>query len=37
MFVLFTYDVNSKRCNLFKKLLRKYLGHEQNSVFFLEK
>src|SRR3546814_16548679 len=33
MFVLMTYDVNAKRTGIFRKLLRKYLGHEQNSVF----
>src|SRR3546814_9770911 len=34
MFVLMTYDVNAKRTGIFRKLLRKYLGHEQNSVFY---
>ena len=34
MFVLYTYDVESKRCHKFRKILIKYLGHEQNSVFF---
>lgn len=34
MFVMFIYDVNGKRTSVFRKLFRKYLGHEQYSVFF---
>lgn len=34
MFVLCTYDVDAKRTVIFRKILRKYLGHEQNSVFY---
>ncbi len=33
MYVLMTYDVNAKRTEKFKKLLRKYLEHIQYSVF----
>ncbi len=36
MFILLTYDVEAKRTNKFRKLLSKYLGHEQFSVFFGE-
>ncbi|WP_142846431.1 CRISPR-associated endonuclease Cas2 [Telmatospirillum sp. J64-1] len=34
MFVIVTYDVNAKRTQKYRKLLIKYLGHEQFSVFF---
>lgn len=33
MYVLMTYDVEAKRTEKFKKLLRKYLEHIQYSVF----
>jgi CRISPR-associated protein Cas2 len=33
MFMLMTYDVEAKRTNKFKKLLRRYLNHDQYSVF----
>ncbi len=33
MFVILTYDVNVKRVNKVMKTCRKYLTHEQNSVF----
>jgi CRISPR-associated protein Cas2 len=33
MYVLITYDVEAKRTEKFKKLLRKYLDHIQYSVF----
>ena len=33
MFVMVCYDVPSKRTEIFKKLLKEYLMHEQNSVF----
>ena len=33
MYMLMTYDVNAKRTEKFKKLLRGYLNHDQNSVF----
>ncbi len=33
MYVLMTYDVQAKRTEKFKKLLRKYLEHIQYSVF----
>ncbi len=33
MYMLITYDVEAKRTEKFKKLLRKYLIHEQYSVF----
>lgn len=33
MFVLVTYDVNSERTEKFRRLLCRYLVHEQNSVF----
>lgn len=36
MFVLLTYDVNADRCNKMRRLIKKYLGHEQNSVFYGE-
>ena len=36
MFVMFTYDVPAERTVKFRKLLRRYLGHEQFSVFFGE-
>jgi CRISPR-associated protein Cas2 len=36
MFVLVSYDVNALRTNKFRKILKKYLGHEQFSVFFGE-
>ncbi|MEZ5535507.1 MAG: CRISPR-associated endonuclease Cas2 [Thiolinea sp.] len=31
--MLMTYDVQAKRTEKFKKLLRRYLNHEQYSVF----
>jgi len=31
--VILTYDVNTKRVNKVMKICRKYLSHEQNSVF----
>lgn len=31
--MLVTYDVEAKRTALFRKLLRRYLNHEQYSVF----
>ena len=34
MFVFMTYDVKAERTHRFCKLLRRYLGHEQFSVFF---
>ena len=34
MFVLMTYDVRAERTRYFRKLIRRYLGHEQYSVFF---
>jgi CRISPR-associated protein Cas2 len=34
LFVLIAYDVNAKRTSRYRKLLVKYLGHEQFSVFF---
>jgi len=33
MFVIFTYDVNSKRVQKIMKICKKYLVHIQNSVF----
>jgi len=33
MYMLMTYDVPAKRTQKFKKLLRRYLHHEQFSVF----
>lgn len=33
MFMLMTYDVEARRTVKFKKLLRRYLNHEQFSVF----
>jgi len=33
MYVLMTYDVQSRRTRLYHKLLSRYLIHEQNSVF----
>lgn len=33
MYVLITYDVEARRTEKFRKLLRKYLGHMQYSVF----
>lgn len=33
MYVICTYDVKSKHCSTFMKLLRIYLFHVQNSVF----
>ena len=33
MFVILTYDVNSKRDSKIMKTCRKYLTHEQKSVF----
>ena len=33
MFMLVTYDVEAKRTHKFKKLLRRYLNHDQFSVF----
>ena len=33
MFVIITYDVNAKRDPKVMKTLRKYLTHEQRSVF----
>lgn len=33
MFVILTYDVNVKRVTKVMKTCRKYLTHEQNSVF----
>lgn len=36
MFVIVTYDVNSKKCNKVMKVCRKYLYHLQNSVFMGE-
>lgn len=33
MFMLMTYDVEARRTEKFKKLLRRYLNHEQYSVF----
>ena len=33
MFVILTYDINTKRVSKVMKTCRKYLVHEQNSVF----
>lgn len=33
MFVLITYDVVEKRTEVFRRMLSRYLTHEQNSVF----
>ncbi|WP_091335047.1 CRISPR-associated endonuclease Cas2 [Allochromatium warmingii] len=33
MFMLVTYDVEAKRTGIFRKILRRYLNHEQYSVF----
>ena len=33
MFVMVCYDVPAKRTGIFKKVLKEYLVHEQNSVF----
>jgi len=33
MFMLMTYDVEAKRTQIFRKILRRYLNHEQYSVF----
>jgi len=33
MFMLVTYDVDAKRTRIFRKILRRYLNHEQYSVF----
>ena len=33
MYMLVTYDVESSRTEKFKKLLRRYLNHDQYSVF----
>jgi len=33
MFAMVTYDVPAKRTEVFRKLLSRYLTHEQNSVF----
>ncbi|MEZ3145499.1 CRISPR-associated endonuclease Cas2 [Halobaculum sp. MBLA0143] len=33
MFVLVTYDVSAERTRIYRKLLRRYLEHIQNSVF----
>lgn len=33
MFMLMTYDVEAKRTQRFRKILRRYLNHEQYSVF----
>ena len=33
MFVVVTYDVAARRTEIFRKLLGRYLTHEQNSVF----
>jgi CRISPR-associated protein Cas2 len=34
MFVLVTYDVTAERTAVMRRLLRKFLGHEQFSVFY---
>ena len=34
MFVLVTYDVESRRTAKLRKVLSPFLGHEQNSVFY---
>ena len=33
MYIICTYDVKSKNCPKFMKLLRRYLFHVQKSVF----
>lgn len=33
MYIICTYDVDEKRCVKVMKLLRKYMFHEQKSVF----
>ena len=33
MFVLICYDVPAERTEVYRKMLREYLVHEQNSVF----
>jgi CRISPR-associated protein Cas2 len=33
MYVLITYDVESRRTQRYRKVLSRYLTHEQNSVF----
>lgn len=33
MFMLITYDVDTSRTKIFRKILRRYLNHEQYSVF----
>lgn len=33
MYVICTYDVDEKKCNKCKTLLKQYLFHVQNSVF----
>ncbi len=33
MYIICSYDVNSKHCTKFMKTLRKYLFHVQESVF----
>ena len=33
MYIICTYDVKSKNCPKFMKLLRRYLFHVQESVF----
>lgn len=33
MFVVITYDVQSDRTEIFRKILTRFLIHEQNSVF----
>ncbi len=33
MFVMISYDVPAKRTNIYRKLLKKFLIHEQASVF----
>jgi CRISPR-associated protein Cas2 len=34
MFVMVTYDVAARRTEKFRKLLSRYLGHEQFSIFY---
>lgn len=33
MYIICTYDVNSKRCSIVMKVLKKYFYHVQRSVF----
>lgn len=33
MYIVISYDVDSKKCNKLMKILRKYLYHIHNSVF----